>query len=112
MGSSQTIMGPISCDISSGLVDLILSPEGSISFFHRLVPICKCPIPRAELVEELVSYCHGFGLTNQTISVLLDKGFISSALLALLPAEGVREKFPDLPGRQLDLLRFCIATID
>lgn len=43
-----------------GLIDLILSPSGSLPFYHRLVPASKDCKSKTELSEKLVDYCYSF----------------------------------------------------
>ena len=102
----------ISCDMTSGLIDLILSPSGSLPFYHRLVPASKDCKSKTELSEKLVDYCYSYGLTRTTANLIVERGFFSLPLLALLPKETIAVKFPDISERQRHLIKVCIASLD
>lgn len=111
------------CDITSGLVDLLAAPDGSKAFYDKMVPqsvdqsLSVSP-PTAMSVESsqektprLVEHCLSYGLTRATIGQIMERGFRSLQLLSLLPPKVIPKKFPDMCDRQRSLLRNCIRAL-
>ena len=105
-------MSRISCDTSSGLVDLILSPRGSQPFYGQLVPRTTPPRERKDLINDLITYCSSYGVSRYSLDLVVSRGFISKALLALMPVDKLENKFPEISSRDKDLLRLCISSLD
>ena len=65
------MMKGVNCDISSGLIDLISSPNGSKAFHNQIVPhiedASNSSYPPHELTSRLVEHCLAYGLTRKTI---------------------------------------------
>ena len=105
-------MSRVSCDSSSGLVDLICSPGGSQSFYRQLVPRTTGPRERKDLISDLTVFCLSYGVSKHCLDLVVSRGFISKALLALLPVDKLEEKFPEISSRDKNLLRNCISSLD
>lgn len=109
-------MRQLSCDITSGLLDLLFSPHGSqVLFKRRLVPSTSLPTDSVQDSQaQVITYCHTYGLTTTTIDQLLAHGFVTLKLLALLPSHPtvVLQHFPTLPVGQQKLLILCLASLD
>jgi len=109
-------MNGVNCDISSGLIDLISSPNGLKDFHNQIVPHIEdssiSAYPPHELTSRLVEHCLAYGLTRKTIGQVVEGGFRSLALLSLLPVEMIASKFADIGDRQRHLLTTCVSALD
>jgi len=111
------------CDITSGLIDLLAAPDGSKTFYSQMVPhtvggSLSVSSPTAmsaestqEMTPRLVEHCLSYGLTRASIGQILERGFRSIQLLSLLPTKVIPSKFPSMDDRQRSLLRRCIRAL-
>ncbi len=55
-----------------------------------------------ERLESMEKYCRSYGLSTDTVAILVEKGFTSLSLLALLPPHQIRYRGVPLLLRSLN----------